>query len=163
MECLSVSIHWAQQHLEEEDTLRKLKRNNVSNFWICKLFNYYLFTFWSFCCKLRVKIKRIFRSASCRFKRGMNFSPVQFLKKRHRPEWIKKLYDTTKHLTKKFTELILKKILTFQSIFEKNACLLISSTPSGPAPFIRKKNLCEFSSSWSKEWVAKLYFLFPLH
>lgn len=71
-----------------------------------------------------------------------------------------KLHDTVKDLTKKFTGLIFNHILTFQSILEKNACLLISSTPSGPAPFIRKKNVYELFSSWSKEWLAKLYFLF---
>lgn len=105
MEYLSVSIHLAQQHLEQDDTWHMLNRNNISDFLIRKLFNFSLFTFWSFCCKLRVKIKRIFRSASCRLKRGMNFSPVQFLKRRHKPEWIKQLYDITKHL-KKFTDLI---------------------------------------------------------
>lgn len=104
---LSVSILLAQLHLEEQDILHKMNRNNISNFWIGKLFQSSLFTFWSFCCKLRVKIKCIFRSASCRFKRGMNFSPVQFLKRRHKPEWIKRLHDTTKQLTKKSAELIL--------------------------------------------------------
>lgn len=124
-----------------------------------KLLNSSLFTFWSFCCEFRIKIKRIFRSASCRLKRGMNFSSVQFLKRKVVQSGLKS-FMTPILLNQEvyYYYYYLNQILTFQSILEKNGCLLISSTPSGPAPFLKEELFFLV-----KRITRKLYFFLLLY
>lgn len=84
--------------------------------------------------ELWIKIECIVRSSCSWFEGRVNLPTEEFLLERQKEKcdmWIEWYMNDA---------IFLKETLAFQSIVLKNWCLLISSTPSGPAPTIRHRH-----------------------
>lgn len=85
-----------------------------------------------FSCELWIKIESVVRSSCSRFERRVDLSAVQFLRKTS--DGARHSHDKNTRRSVIFNFISTLVSLTFQSMVLKNWCLLISSTPSGPAP-----------------------------